>query len=67
MVNTNLWTITSQRVIGGWSEKTDRSQPSVKSPRRDGMSERTAKVKPRLEPPPQDPGGRFLGTYAQGP
>ena len=47
--------------------KKDRSQLSVKSPGRDGMSERTAKVKPRPELPPQDPGGRFLGTYAQSP
>ena len=33
---------------------------------RDGMSGQTVKVKPRPEPSPQDPGGRFLGTYAQG-
>ena len=58
---------TSQQGIGGWSEKIDRSQPSVMSPGKDGMSGRTAKVKPRPEPPRQDPGGRFLGTYAQGP
>ena len=45
----------------------DRSQPSVMSPERVGMSGRTAKVRPRPEPPPQDPGGRFPGTYAQGP
>ena len=44
-----------------------RSHPSVMSPERDGMSGRTAKVKPRPEPPPQDPGGRFPGTYAPGP
>ena len=32
------------------------------------MSGRAAKVKPRPElPPPQDPGGRFLGTDVQGP
>ena len=36
----------------------------VKSPRRDGMSGQMAKVKPRPEPSPQDPGGRFLGTCA---
>ena len=36
-------------------------------PGRDGMSGRTAKVKPRPEPPPQDRGGRSLGTYEQGP
>ena len=47
--------------------KQDRSQLSVKSPGRDGMSGQTAKVKPRPEPPPQDPSGRFLGTYAQDP
>ena len=67
MVNTNLWTRTSKQVVGGWSEKKDRSQPVAKSPRKDGMSGRAAKVKPRPEPPPQDPGGRFLRTYAQGP
>ena len=67
MVNTNLWTGTSQRGIGGWTEKKDRSQPSVMSPERVGMSGRTVKVRPRPGPPPQDPGGRFLGTYAQGP
>ena len=47
--------------------KKDRSQPSVMSPRRDGMSGQVAKVKPRPEPPPQDPGGRFPRTEAQGP
>ena len=52
--------------MDGWRKK-DRSQPSVMSPGRDGMSERVAKVKPRPKPPPQDPGGRFRGTYAQGP
>ena len=31
------------------------------------MSGRAAKVKPRPEPPPQDPGGRFGGSYVQGP
>ena len=67
MVNTNLWTGTSQQGIGGWPEKKDRSHPSVMSPGRDGMSGRAVKVKPRPEPPPQDPGGRFQGTYAQDP
>ena len=47
--------------------KKDSSHPSVMSPGRDAMSGRTAKVKPRPEPPPQDPGGRFPGTDAQGP
>ena len=56
MVNTNLWTRTSQWSIGGWLEKKDRSHPSVTSLGRDGMSGRVAKVKPRPEPPPQDPG-----------
>ena len=65
-MNTNLWTGTSQRGIGGCPEKKDRSHPSVMSPGRDGMSGRAAKVNPRPESPPQDPGGRFLGTYAQG-
>ena len=37
------------------------------SPGSYGMSEQAAKVKPRPEPLPQDPGGRFRGTYAQGP
>ena len=67
MVNTHFWTGTSQRGISEWPEKKDRSQPSVMSPGKDGMSRRAAKVKPRPEPPPQDPGGRFRGTYAQGP
>ena len=67
MVNTNLWTRTSQRGIGGWPEKKDRSHPSVMSPGRDGMSGRAAKVKPRPELSPQGPGGRFLGSYEQGP
>ena len=58
---------TSQRGIGGWSEKKDRGHPSVMSLERDDMSWRTAKVKPRPELPPQDPGGRFPGTYAPGP
>ena len=31
------------------------------------MSREAAKVKPRPELPPQDPGGRLRGTYAQGP
>ena len=68
VVNTNLLDkdrSTRHRWMVG--EKTDRSHPSVMSPGRDGMSGRTAKVKPRPEPPPQNPGGRFLGTYAQGP
>ena len=47
--------------------KKDRSQPSAMSVERVGMSGRMAKVRPRPEPPPQDPGGRFLGTYAPGP
>ena len=52
--------------MDGRRKKTGR-HPSVTSPGRDGMSDRVAKVKPRPEPPPQDPVGRFLGTYAQGP
>ena len=50
VVNTNLWTGTSQRGIGEWPEKKDKSHPSVMSPGRDGMSRRAAKVKPRPEP-----------------
>ena len=65
--NTNLWTGTSQRGIGGWAEKKQRHHPSVMSRGRYGMSGQAAKVKPRPELPPQDPGGRFRGTYAQGP
>ena len=37
------------------------------NPGRDGLSGRAAKVKPRPELPPQDPGGRLRGTYAQSP
>ena len=66
MVNTNLWTRPTQRVIGGWPEKRQKSQPSVKSPVRDGMSGRTANVKPGPAPPPQGPDGRFQGTCVPG-
>ena len=58
---------TSQWGIGGWPEKKERTHPSVMSAGRYGMSRRAAKVKPGPEPPPQDPGGRFRGTYALGP
>ena len=33
------------------------------SPGRYDKSGQAAKVKPGPEPPPQDPGGRFRGTY----
>ena len=41
---------TSQRGIGGWTEKKQRSHPSVMSPGRYGMSGRATKVKQRPEP-----------------
>ena len=51
----------------GWPEKRQRSQPSVMRPLREGMSERTANVKPGPTPAPQSPRGRFRGTYALRP
>ena len=41
--------------------KRQRTQPSVMSPGRDGMSRRAAKVKPGPASPPQGPDGRFRG------
>ena len=49
-------------------EKRQRSQPSGRSPRRAGMSGRTAKVKTRAKSRHhKNPGGRFWGTYGIGP
>ena len=46
----------------------DRSYPSVMSLVKEGMSGRTAKVKPRPAPPSQQgPGGRFRGTCETDP
>ena len=67
MANTNLWTGPAQRGTGGWLEKRQRSHPSVMSPVREGMSGRTAKVKPGPASPPEGPGGRCRGTYVPSP
>ena len=65
VVNTNLSTRTSHRWMAG--EKRQESSVSHESGEGWYVRGRAAKVKSRPELPPQDPGGRFLGTYAQGP